>query len=181
MNFKSVGGNGYGYGYGCNKRYNSGYRKERWSSPQNVGFGINGGTTQSEVVVASNAPSPTDVTFKNFDLTLNAQSENVVLVYWALVYVQEGYDANQIQVPTGTAAGDLYNPAFNVVMCGSFIADPDSEPYSKFTPVARTLKSSGISPVDLGKLDRLIFICRSPTPNANYSIAGTITYVTKAK
>lgn len=101
-------------------------------------------------------------TFARPKININVQATNPILVYWALVYVPDGYGANTLSVTNGA---DLYEPAQFVMAQGSFIADTDAQPFRLTSPLKRLLNES----------DQIILLMRSGAAGT-IQCAGTVEY-----
>ena len=68
---------------------------------------------------------------KHLGITLSSNVTDITGMYWALVYVPEGYTANSLSV---TAGSSIYEPNQNVMACGvlNFSAGP-ARIYSKLS------------------------------------------------
>lgn len=85
-------------------------------------------------------------------------------LYYALVYVPEGYDANTLNVPSDNAISSLYEPNQFVMAAG--ILDTTSGPNRIHCPIARNLNSG----------DKIVFIIACPGLNQNAAFTGIVRY-----
>ena len=72
-------------------------------------------------------------------LTLSMTSDQTTPMYWALVFVPEGYTVNSLFATTGQLNGPVYNP--NQFVMGTGIIDPDAGPIRISSPLSRNLNS----------------------------------------
>lgn len=80
---------------------------------------------------------------KNFELSMVSQqwsnNENVP-VFWALVYVPEGTEANALHLGAGDVTASLYEPNQNVIMSGVWPSNQTAN-YKVKTRLARNLNA----------------------------------------
>ena len=81
-------------------------------------------------------------------------------LYWALVYVPEGYNVNQLNL---TGGASLYEPNQNVMSCGVF--DFEGGPLRIHCPLARNLNSGDH-----------IFLVVANTSTSTFTLYSTIQY-----
>ena len=97
---------------------------------------VNGAYQGAQLVV-----SPTDTQgmrkVKHLTLSLSLVSgTGSTVLYWALVYVPQGYNPNTLNVLTSNS---FYEPNQNVMGCG--LIDPDAGPIRIRSPLSRNLNS----------------------------------------
>lgn len=160
------------------------YGNGQWGGESSTNLNINGGTTQANVPIIINGSSTpeiipnmyADIWVKDFRITLNMIAATPTLVYWALVYVPEGYSPNTLSTISGI---ETYTPNRFAIMTGCFIANTDSQPEVRFTNQFRKLaavhRTGGTA---IG--DAIRFICLSPNSGAAYSVVGTVNYKVKS-
>lgn len=85
-------------------------------------------------------------------------------LYWAIVYVPYGYNANNLNLPTVNAGGSLYEPNQFVMNAGCL--DFDAGPHRISTPVSRNLNSG----------DSIQLVVGSPGLASTLNVHGLIRY-----
>ena len=105
------------------------------------------------------------VTLARPTVVINAQASTAIPVYWAIIYVPDGYSENNMSLTSGTT---LYEPNQFVMASGCFVADTDSEPFRLASPLKRTLNVN----------DRVLIIMRAAGTTA-INFAATINYFTR--
>ena len=146
------------------KSYKSGSGKDKYSVETQVirvttsAEGVNGlYQTAAPVVVPSSTEGMRKV--KHFTCTLaviNQATPN--LIYWALVYVPEGYQANALR----GLGPSFYEPSQFLIASG--ITDPDAGPARISTPLSRNLNSGDAIWLIIG------------TPSSNITCTGMVRY-----
>jgi hypothetical protein len=101
-------------------------------------------------------------TFARPKITLNVQATTANLVYWALVFIPDGYSENVLQVVDGA---NLYEPAQYIMAAGSFIADTDAEPFRLTSPLKRSMNPG----------DKISLLMKSAA-TSTLQCAGTVEY-----
>jgi len=119
------------------------------------------GTVQQSTDILTSAEQGI-LKIKNIYLNLNVVSTAAQAVYWAVIYVPDGYTANTL---TTTPGGELYEPQQNVIASGSFIADTTSFPVRIFSRLAKNLHSG----------DKIKFVTLG-TAATSYQFVGTLRY-----
>ena len=122
------------------KRYTSGardkYSIETKTLRLTTGDSVVNGLYQQAILVVP----PTTVEgmrkVKHLTCTLCPNQTQQTLVYWAVVYIPEGYNANPL---SGVGATACYEPSQYLISSG--IADPDAGPVRVNTPLSRNLNS----------------------------------------
>ena len=123
-----------------------GYKRARYSV-ENVGVNI---TTPEETTnrlhqAGTTIIPPTDVegvrTVKHLTLSLSTSSTGTgnADVWWAIVFVPEGYNANPMFQGSTNLQGSIYEPNQFVMGCGYI--DPEAGPIRITSRVARNLQS----------------------------------------
>ena len=88
-------------------------------------------------------------------------------VYWALVYVPEGYNVNGLNIGTPSAVpSSMYEPSQFVMNCG--ISDPTAGPIRVSTPISRNLNQ--------GDSIYLVCGCYVTTTSVTPSVQGVVRY-----
>jgi len=122
-------------------------------------------STQLTEYFADNTAGTGKTTVARPTINISVQAASATPVYWAIVFVPEGYAANTLALNSGDA---LYEPNQYVMASGCFVADADSEPFRLASRLKRKL--------NLG--DRIALLMRAgATTGINY--AATINYWTK--
>ena len=120
-------------------------------------------TTQtSQLVYANTNTNQTKVLLTRPRVTINVQSSTAILVYWAFVYVPEGYTANTLST---VSSSNLYEPNQFVMASGSFVSVADSQPVRMTSPIKRNINEG----------DSIFFIMRSASAGT-IVWAGTLEY-----
>ena len=123
-------------------------------------------TVPLNLLIIQNTTNQSKLQVARPQITLNVFSTTATLMYWALVYVPDGYTANSL---TLTSGGDLYEPAQNIIESGSFITDSDATVYRITSRLKRNLNEG----------DSIRLLMRgSATGTTQY--AGTATYYTSS-
>jgi len=124
-----------------------------------TGDPVNGLFQQGVLIVPS---SSTQGMRKVKHLTVNLAVAGSYDVFWALVFVPEGYNPNAL-FPAGSVNGNpMYEPNQYVMNCG--ICDPDSGPARFSSRISRNLNSG----------DRLYLIIGCSYPNV--PVQGVVRY-----
>nr|QIR82186.1 capsid protein [unidentified] len=126
----------------------SGGQRDKYSVEQ-TGFSLSfpeettNGLYQSAVQVV--APDTTQgmrkVKHLTVSLALNSggNAEDTAELFWALVFVPQGYSPNAMYSTTGSVSGSLYEPNQFVMNAG--IVDPSAGPIRFRSPISRNLNS----------------------------------------
>ena len=69
----------------------------------------------------------------------DANNEDTSELFWALVFVPQGYSPNPMYSVSGSVSGSLYEPNQFVMNCG--IVDPSAGPIRFRSPISRNLNS----------------------------------------
>ena len=97
---------------------------------------VNGAYQGAQVIVpSSNVQGMRKVKHLTLSMSLSPGTESTVL-YWALVYVPQGYNPNTLNVQS---ASSFYEPNQNVMSCG--LIDPDAGPIRIRSVISRNLNS----------------------------------------
>ena len=148
------------------KYYRKSYRgsRDKYSVEQNGGSLVLGATGNGGVTVVP--PATTQGMRKVKHLTLNMAnvantSAASTSLYWALVYVPQGTNANTLQLDSGST---LYEPNQFVMSCGVF--DFDGGPLRIHCPISRNLNSG----------DSIALVCYGTASQAfNYVVRYAVT------
>ena len=89
-----------------------------------------------------------------------ASTAGIGALYWALVYVPEGYNVNQLNL---TGGASLYEPNQNVMSCGVF--DFEGGPLRIHCPLSRNLNSGDH-----------IFLVVANTSSSTFTLYSTVQY-----
>nr|QIR82171.1 capsid protein [unidentified] len=94
-----------------------------------------------QVVAPDSAQGMRKVKHLTVSLTYNnmGNKEDVAELFWALVFVPQGYTPNALYSATGSVSGSLYEPNQFVMNAG--IVDPSAGPIRFRSPVSRNLNS----------------------------------------
>ena len=148
------------------KRYASGAR-DKYSVEQSVIRGITSteqtnGLYQAPFNLVAATPTQGMRKVKHVTISLStgppASGVNTA-IYWALVYVPEGYSVNPLNGNTGA---NFYEPNQFVMACGC--NDPDAGPVRIRSPLSRNLNSG----------DSIWLVVGTPVPNI--SVHGILQY-----
>nr|QIR82155.1 capsid protein [unidentified] len=123
----------------------SGGQRDKYSVEQ-TGFQFTLPTTNTnglyqqavQVVAPDSAQGMRKVKHLTVNLTLR-NANNEIELFWALVFVPQGYTPNAMYSATGSVSGSLYEPNQFVMNCG--IVDPDAGPVRFRSPISRNLNS----------------------------------------
>ena len=128
------------------------YRRDKYSVEQTAGTIQTNAESNGGVTVVQ--PSTTQGMRKVKHITISmAQNGSGQGVYWALVYVPAGTQANMIHIDDTS----MYEPNQFVMNCGIF--DVDAGPMRITSPISRNLNSG----------DSIALILHSTTPNTVYA------------
>ena len=97
---------------------------------------------------------------KHITISAAANVVNVGALYWALVYVPQGYAPNNLNL---TGGASMYEPNQNVMACGVF--DFEGGPLRIRCPLSRNLNSG----------DK-VYLVAAGTVSATYTLFCTISY-----
>ena len=117
-----------------------------------------------EVVPSTSIQGMRKVKHMQVSLTVGSNTDSVAPLYWALVYVPEGFnlDSRGDSLPNWLqTGGSMYEPNQYIMNCG--IVDPSAGPIRFYSPLARNLNSG----------DKIFLVVAS---TADYSIAGVAKY-----
>jgi hypothetical protein len=119
------------------RSYNRSYNRRRSSRPTNRVIRASTVTTTVNSTITAYMFTATDpCTATKFKLDIGTGTVEGNMAY-ALVYVPEGYNANNINLPAVTE--DLYNPTMNVLISG-VITDPTKGEDHKSSRYSRKMK-----------------------------------------
>ena len=125
---------------------------------------LNGTTPQSAEVIVDT--SDTEGMRKVKHLTINISTSlnggaSTADVYWALVYVPDGYTANPLNLVAGAS---LYEPSQFVLNCGIFEAT--SGPNRLYSPLSRNLNEG----------DAIYLILATTNTSTTVVVSGVVNY-----
>ena len=98
---------------------------------------------------------------KHLTVTMSSEAEQTTGVYWALVYVPEGYNPNNLNL---TGGASLYEPNQNVMACG--VMDFSAGPCRVYSRLSRNLNSG----------DRIVLVVASTNASSTINIACVVSY-----
>ena len=97
---------------------------------------------------------------KHLTITAGANVVNIGTMYWAIVYVPQGYSPNNLTLVGGSS---IYEPNQNVMCCGVF--DFEGGPLRIHCPLSRNLNSG----------DK-IYLVVANTSSASFNLHCTVSY-----
>ena len=126
---------------------------------------LNATTPQSATIIVG--PTTTEGMRKVKHLTINIStsllgSASSADVYWALVYVPDGYTANPMTLATGSS---LYEPSQFVMNCGIFEAT--AGPNRLYSPLSRNLNEGD---------SIYLILAREPDATSQVVVQGVVNY-----
>lgn len=98
---------------------------------------------------------------KHLTVTMSSEADTTTGLYWALVYVPEGYNPNNLSLTGGSS---LYEPNQNVMACG--VMDFSAGPCRIHSRLSRNLNSG----------DRIVLVVASTNTTAALNVACVISY-----
>nr|QIR82160.1 capsid protein [unidentified] len=154
----------------------SGGQRDKYSVEQ-TGFQLTLPTTLTnglyqqavQVVAPDSAQGMRKVKHLTVNLTLR-NANNEIELFWALVFVPQGYTPNAMYSVTGSVSGSLYEPNQFVMNCG--IVDPDAGPIRFRSPISRNLNSGDSIYLIVGATD--LFGASAPIINGIVRYAITL-------
>ena len=145
------------------KKYYKGAGKDKYSVENTSVLLTTGQTSSGNLFQAAQAlvnPTTTQGMRKVKHLTVSLTTQDTApTVWWAVVYVPEGYAVNPISAISGAS---IYEPNQFVMSCG--VNDPNAGPVRIRTPISRNLNSGDSIYLVVG------------TPNAGLNVQGVCTY-----